>query len=440
VSCADHGVALLSPKLQQALPNTSTPTTMLDLDYGSDSDSEQTTPAAAPPPPAPSKPSGLAALLPKPKSRKQKDAEGVAKDAPKKIVVNLPKVDDLDDDAPPAKKARIGGGGGGSGLSALLPAPKRSGAAKQHAPPPPPPPTEEAASEEAATTTTEEIKKPAATSETNTMFVPQSVARKPIQPMSAFKKKKGAAGAGAKPKVEAPKPTVSLFGAGATVGAAPRPQVARPVAAADYKPIMLEPAQPMRRPVDADDEPAFEESVEMMQQSSYAEVTQVQPANDLDSLAREAGLDEAAVSVHRVLCMGIDADDLQMRQLYGRRGPGKEPIKITTFSVDEEYRQNELEKQLGLVQEVKPVRTVAPGRHQLSSLLNGEFIFGLLFWRVYDTDSGCSCASTEGCVGGQFCSGEAEPEGVLVEVWMVICCAYLYWDCVVCIILSNDTI
>jgi hypothetical protein len=67
-----------------------------------------------------------------------------------------------------------------------------------------------------------------------------------------------------------------------------------------------------------------------------------------------------------------------MRQLYGRRGPGKEPIKITTFSVDEEYRQNELEKQLGLVQEVKPVRTVAPGRHQLSSLLNGEFLRAII--------------------------------------------------------------
>jgi hypothetical protein len=263
---------------------------MLDLDYGSDSDTEQT---PAPPPPPPSKPSGLAALLPKPKSRKQKEAEGANKDAPKKIVVNLPKFDDVDEDAPPAKKARTGGGG--SGLSALLPAPKKSGATKQHAPPPP---AAETVSEEAATSTTEEIKKPAPTTGSNTMFVPQSVARKPIQPMSAFKKK-GAAGAGAKPKVEAPKPTVSLFG---TIGAAPRPQVARPVAASEYKPIMLEAAQPMRRPVDTDEEPAFEESVEMVQQSSYAEVsgvTQVQPANDLDSLAREAGLDEAAVCVFR---------------------------------------------------------------------------------------------------------------------------------------------
>lgn len=327
---------------------------MLDLDYGSDSDTEQT-PAPVPvPPPRPPKPSsGLSALLPKPKSRKQRETSGADKDAPKKIVVNLPKIDDEgDEDSRPAKKARSGGGG--SGLSALLPAPKRSGAAKKDAPPPPPPPPppEPSTEEPFTTTATGTGEKKAIGS--NTMFVPQSVARKPIQPMSAFRKR-AASGVGAKPK--APKPQVSLFGAGAIVGAAPRSQTMKPVAAAEYKPIMIEAAQPMRRPAEETyEEPVFWGEAEVVQQSSYTQtssVTQVQPANDLDSLAREAGLDEAA-----------------MRQLYGRRGPGKEPIKITTFSVDEEYRQNELEKKLGLAQEVKPVRTVAPGRHQLTSLLN----------------------------------------------------------------------
>jgi hypothetical protein len=61
-----------------------------------------------------------------------------------------------------------------------------------------------------------------------------------------------------------------------------------------------------------------------------------------------------------------------MRQLYGRNGPGKEPIEFATFSVDEEYQKNELERSLGLAEEIKPVRAVAPGRHQLQSLLNGE--------------------------------------------------------------------
>ena len=64
-------------------------------------------------------------------------------------------------------------------------------------------------------------------------------------------------------------------------------------------------------------------------------------------------------------------DCKQMRLLYGRRGPSNEPIKFATFSVDEEYKQNEMDKESGLAQEAKPVRTVAPGRHQLQSLLNG---------------------------------------------------------------------
>jgi hypothetical protein len=61
-----------------------------------------------------------------------------------------------------------------------------------------------------------------------------------------------------------------------------------------------------------------------------------------------------------------------MRQLYGRNGPGREAIKVSTFSVDDEYKQNELERSLGLAQDVKPVRNIAPGRHQLQSLLNSE--------------------------------------------------------------------
>jgi hypothetical protein len=73
------------------------------------------------------------------------------------------------------------------------------------------------------------------------------------------------------------------------------------------------------------------------------------------------------------MCFKMAATDRKkMRQLYGRHGPGKEPIKFATFSVDEEYNQNERDRESGLAQEVKPVRTVAPGRHQLQSLLNGE--------------------------------------------------------------------
>jgi hypothetical protein len=198
---------------------------MLDLDY-SDSDAsdfEQKIIASAPAPtraasPPLPKPSGLSALLPKPKSRKHKDPTA-DKDAPKKIVVTLPKFDEDGEDERPAKKARTGGM---SGLSALLPAPKRSGAAKREngasaATSEPVDHVKDAesgsskASENAAEQTELEVGK--ATSASNTMFVPQSVARKPIQPMSAFRKK-GAVGASGKPKVEPSKPKVSLFGSG----------------------------------------------------------------------------------------------------------------------------------------------------------------------------------------------------------------------------------
>lgn len=95
------------------------------------------------------------------------------------------------------------------------------------------------------------------------------------------------------------------------------------------------------------------------------------------------------------------------------------PVKITTFSVDEEYRQNERDMEAGLAAEVKPVRTVAPGRHQLSSLLNGECrsTHGPV---GTETDRVCSCSVTEGCIGRQLCEKQGDSEGVLVEVRMVM--------------------
>ncbi|KAF8250467.1 hypothetical protein K440DRAFT_618978 [Wilcoxina mikolae CBS 423.85] len=341
---------------------------MLDLDYSDSdaSDSEQKTiapvPAPAPTraasPPPPTKLSGLSALLPKPKSRKHKDPTA-DKDAPKKIVVNLPKFDQDDEDGRPAKKARTGGT---SGLSALLPAPKRSGAAKREVdalattsdPVGHVKDTESGGSKDAAEQTKSEIK---ATGASNTMFVPQSVARKPIQPMSAFRKK-GTVDVSGKPKAEPSKLKVSLFGSATTVASNPRSKATSSISAGEYKPIMLEVAKPIRKPQEdteyLDEDPGFDAgSTASVHQGSYTTGSGSAQPQDLVSLAREAGLDQNA-----------------MRQLYGRHGPGKEPIKFATFSVDEEYKQNERDRELGLAQEVKPVRTVAPGRHQLQSLLN----------------------------------------------------------------------
>src|SRR5437868_2434646 len=111
-----------------------------------------------------------------------------------------------------------------------------------------------------------------------------------------------------------------------------------------------------------------------------------------------------------------------MRQLYGRRGRQDAPINISTFSVDEEYNNNELKRSLGLVEEVKPVRSIAPGKHQLSSLLNGEFaqcslerITGYAFSDLIYR----SRAGAEGCIGGKLCSGKKKQKGGWIKIWMV---------------------
>lgn len=189
------------------------------VDYSdSESESEQQKNPTPPPPSPPPKFGGLSALLPKPKGV-QKNAKGGGEDnGPKKFIVNLPKVKNEDlEDEPPAKKARIGGG---SGLGAMLPAPKRSGAAAKNAPPPPPEAQEfKDSSRKAMEEAGEDMKKTPPIGNgfvsvaSSTRFVPQSVARKPIQPTSSFKKQGGPGG------VKGPaaaKTKVSLFGSGET--------------------------------------------------------------------------------------------------------------------------------------------------------------------------------------------------------------------------------
>lgn len=288
------------------------------VDY-SDSDVSDTEVSPVPPPlPPPPKPtSGLSALLPKPKgTRKGAPADS----GPKKIVVNLPNINDAPLDQPPAKKTRISGGG--SSLSSMLPAPKKrkeSEAAES---------TENKNNGESALAEAKkprvlgaksagarevgEVLMPSANREAverleapqvpamkgnSTIFVPQSVVgRKTIQPLSAFRKKgaKGAvtgsikvAGAAAPPS----KPKVSLFG---SATAAPISSVYTTASSStgEYKPIMLETAQPAPRPRDEEENyGGYEEA----QNISYG-VPQKPPRDELDALVNEVGLDEAAVS------------------------------------------------------------------------------------------------------------------------------------------------
>jgi hypothetical protein len=292
------------------------PTTMLDLDY-SDSDAsdfEQTKKPQLSAPllataTSPKKQSSLSALLPKPKLRKQKDP-----DAPKKIILNLPKIMQDDEDDRPVKKAKLGGG---SGLSAMLPAPKRSMAAKKNndTVASPAKESEDFTAKVAGEFSEEKPRVQKPTSAINTMFVPQSVAKKPIQPTSAFKKN-GPKSSKAKTKIEPAKPKISLFGSGerglpifmkklltqmwhrtaVTTPNSPRPRAMRPVRAGEYKPLMLDAAKPIQEPVDEPDvfhtEPS--EGQEMTEQNSSG--LGDPEAQDLDSLARQMGLGKHEVA------------------------------------------------------------------------------------------------------------------------------------------------
>ena len=166
---------------------------------------------------------------------------------------------------------------------------------------------------------------PVATAPANTMFIPQSVARKPIQPMSAFRRKgvqKSSSTASIpKPKTAPTRLKVSLF------GSAP---VAKPVAQAatggEYKPIMLEtlkPEKPIDRPEETYEEPPPQPEEEQI--------------NDIQTLAQDVGLDDAAVillfftSLKRSRLTSIAPTNVRPpRSPHGTRHRGSAPAVLDT--------------------------------------------------------------------------------------------------------------
>ncbi|RPB01848.1 hypothetical protein L873DRAFT_1675161 [Choiromyces venosus 120613-1] len=344
----------------------------------SESDSEVQKPELSPQRSTLSRKTGLSALLPKPKGSQKTGQDGDTVTAgPKKFVVNLPKLDSQDDiaDGPPTKKIRTSGGG--SGLSAMLPAPKKSGVTARADPNPPPSPIEHGTDRE----TDEAVKESAQSTRTtssSTVFVPQSVARKPIQPASAFKKSSETGAVKPRSQVST-KTKVSLFGAG-TNSSAPNKSNKRTVSAGEYKPIMITAAKPASRPPDAfpngnegDPYGTIGEDVSAIvaneKTSHQTQTDRGDAMEDLDTIARQAGLDDSA-----------------MRQLYGRRGRQDAPINISTFSVDEEGQA---------CQEYRARETsvVFPAQCR---------------------------ASTKGCIGGKLCSGKKKQKGGWFKIWMVV--------------------
>ncbi|KAF8464081.1 mitotic checkpoint regulator, MAD2B-interacting-domain-containing protein, partial [Kalaharituber pfeilii] len=227
---------------------------------------------------------------------------------------------------------------------------------------------------------------PASTSSTSapkpaTQFLPQSVARKPIVPASAFRKKKTTATTATTSSTSTisttskPAEKISLFSAvPAPSPSAPSPSVSASASASastksvDYTPLLVTsaPEPPPEAPpsVDADtvDPNAYGYGNGYYNNAGSKPTSQPEPdPNDLEAIARNAGL-----------------DDNELRQLLGRHrnrssaaSSSAAPV-IKTFSVAAEYDSNAAAIRAGTLQayQVNPVRSIAPGKHQLSQLLN----------------------------------------------------------------------
>ncbi|KAF3207808.1 hypothetical protein TWF106_011622 [Orbilia oligospora] len=354
---------------------------------GSDTESAPSAPSLPPP----KAKSSLSSFLPPPsKKRKLVDdtKPNTASTGPRKIKIELPKitpdVDDIDASSSSSSRARIGKSTGGSGMLSFLPAPKRTGveAAKV---------AQESEKEEkkvtAATAAESDsaprmlgggIKKmeyagtgmdfqptveddpetstftpppPAATGEVLTKPPVEIKPAGPIQGRAIqpfFKKSTTKKKATTKPtdvtKVEEKK--VSLFSLGSALNERPL-ATSTTLTAAEYKPLLVEESAPA-----VEDEVPVEESY---QQEVYTE-TSYQPAlgaQTFQSISEEVGMDEA-----------------EMRMFMGRRGRNAE-IKLVDFNVDKEYEKNEAARAAGeLAPERNVVRSIKPGKHQLTSLLN----------------------------------------------------------------------
>ncbi|KAF3195730.1 hypothetical protein TWF225_000122 [Orbilia oligospora] len=348
---------------------------------GSDTESAPSAPTLPPP----KAKSSLSGFLPPP-SKKRKLVDDTKPDAtstgPRKIKIELPKitpdVDDVDASSS-SSRARIGKSTGGSGMLSFLPAPKRTGAEAAKV-------AQESEKKLTAAVTAESdsaprmlgggIKKmeyagtgmgfqptveddpetsnftpPAATEEGLTKPPVEVKPAGPIQGRAIqpfFKKSTTKKKATAKPtgatKVEEKK--VSLFSLGSALNERPL-AASTTLTAAEYKPLLVEESAPA-----VEDEVPVEASY---QQDVYIE-TSYQPAlgaQTFQSISEEVGMDEA-----------------EMRMFMGRRGRNAE-IKLVDFNVDKEYEKNEAARAAGeLAPERNVVRSIKPGKHQLTSLLN----------------------------------------------------------------------
>ncbi|KAF3916090.1 hypothetical protein ABW20_dc0104374 [Dactylellina cionopaga] len=362
----------------------------------SDSETSDTESPAAPSLPSPKPKSSLSSFLPPPSKKRKlvddsKPDQSAPLTGPRKIKVDLSKITQNleDDDLPASSRSKIGksSGGGGSGILSFLPAPKRTGAEALKV-------AQEAnkanSSVVAAITTSNSSGNPGAaprmlggglkkveyagtgmdidlrptiedepelpTPQEPTIVTPPvetkpsgPVKGRPIQPFfrkTATKKVAKPNGVVAKPEE---KKKVSLFSLGSALDEKPLGTAAGASATGEYKPILIEDIAPA-----VDD--IYTEAASHQQEGEIEDAHNLGPAQGpqtFQTISEEVGMDEAS-----------------MRMFMGRRGRNQE-IKLMDFNVDKEYEKNEAARVAGeLAPEKNVVRSIKPGKHQLTSLLN----------------------------------------------------------------------
>ncbi|KAF3915419.1 hypothetical protein AA313_de0209168 [Arthrobotrys entomopaga] len=352
---------------------------------GSDTESPAPAPAPSLPPPKPK--SSLSSFLPPPSKKRKLVAEANPDTSgPRKIKIDLPKITPLqDDESSTSSRSKIGKSAGGSGMLSFLPAPKRTGAeavkVAQEAEKQTSTDTAAAASTSSHTTasaprtlggglkrmeyagtgmdmrpTVEDDPDEPRSANDNSANIANTPPAEPkpsgpvkgraIQPFfrKAMAKKPMKPGTGSVGKVEEKK--VSLFSLGSALNEKP---LASTISTGEYKPILIEDT-PAPAVEDDGDVPTGEAYERAKEAQDYRDI---QGPQTFQSISEEVGMDEAS-----------------MRMFMGRRGRNAE-IKLVDFNVDQEYANNEAARKAGeLAPEKNVIRSIKPGKHQLTSLLN----------------------------------------------------------------------
>ncbi|KAK9451383.1 mitotic checkpoint regulator, MAD2B-interacting-domain-containing protein [Limtongia smithiae] len=91
------------------------------------------------------------------------------------------------------------------------------------------------------------------------------------------------------------------------------------------------------------------------------------PATDIPSTEGDASRTPPDIET---LALQVGLDDKELQILAGRHSRRDRPIKIVDYSVDEQYRSNQIFIASGSGQTVQPVRSITSGKHQLRGLIN----------------------------------------------------------------------